>query len=83
MRNIDTDIWKAMMLKQGPSDVLIRRAEQRTLVRKVINMTITKVIFDYFIRPIVRKEVKREINRYMAYKERIREFKKRRRWPAV
>ena len=79
MRYIDKEIWNAVRLKQDSSDALIRKAEESSLVKLALTTAISKSILRYLVRQAVQKEVKR----YLAHAERIREFKRRRRWPAV
>lgn len=82
MRQIDADIWNKVMRKQGHPSVLLREAEELTLFRRALIKAVIKRVLPYLIQKAIRKEVKRYLW-FQDHNQRIQEFKRKRRWPAV
>ena len=82
MREIDEDIWDILRFKQVDAGVLLRKAEISTLVKRAVLRAVLKHILAKYIQRAIRKEIKRYLW-LQDHNQRVREFKRRKRWSAV
>jgi hypothetical protein len=83
MNKLELGIWKYVNRRQTSGQEILQNFKELSAITGAIASAVEKTVVKYFVVKEIRRLINKKLQWRLDHEERIREFKKRRRWSAI